>query len=150
LGEFVAAVAEETQTPVDVGGSVALAVLATAAGGRSVVHVRGNWREPTNLYTVVALPPGNRKSAVFSLLTGPLYEAENEAVRRGHLGKNPVLLAKAPKTGDHEVEPYTVQEVQRLLKAADPAPQLRTVGRRPRARSASRGGAGLAVGGRGP
>ncbi|MEU8466981.1 site-specific integrase [Streptomyces sp. NPDC029006] len=45
--------------------------------------------------------------------------ALNEAVRRGHLGKNPVLLAKAPKTGDHEVEPYTVQEVQWLLKAAD-------------------------------
>ncbi|WP_329367835.1 tyrosine-type recombinase/integrase [Streptomyces sp. NBC_01483] len=45
--------------------------------------------------------------------------ALNEAVRRGHLGKNPVLLAKAPKVGEYEVEPYTVQEVQRLLKAAD-------------------------------
>ncbi|MEU4653856.1 site-specific integrase [Streptomyces sp. NPDC023723] len=45
--------------------------------------------------------------------------ALNEAVRRGHLGKNPVQLAKAPKTGEHEVEPYNVQEVQRLLKAAD-------------------------------
>ncbi|MEV5797316.1 tyrosine-type recombinase/integrase [Streptomyces collinus] len=45
--------------------------------------------------------------------------ALNEAVRRGHLGKNPVLLAKAPKTGDYEVVPYNVQEVQRLLKAAD-------------------------------
>ncbi|MEU6682663.1 tyrosine-type recombinase/integrase [Streptomyces sp. NPDC046832] len=44
--------------------------------------------------------------------------ALNEAVRRGHLGKNPVQLAKAPKTGEYEVEPYTVQEVQRLLKAA--------------------------------
>ena len=44
--------------------------------------------------------------------------ALNEAVRRGHLGKNPVQLAKAPKTGDYEVEPYTVQEVQRLLKTA--------------------------------
>ncbi|MEU4617470.1 YfjI family protein [Streptomyces umbrinus] len=76
--EFVAAVAEETQTPVDLAGSIALAVLATAAGGRSVVHVRGNWREPTNLYTVVALPPGNRKSAVFALLTNPLYEAEKQ------------------------------------------------------------------------
>ncbi|MFF1681583.1 YfjI family protein [Streptomyces sp. NPDC058256] len=76
--EFVAAVAEETQTPVDLAGSVALAVLATAAGGRSVVHVRGNWREPTNLYTVVALPPANRKSAVFALLTNPLYEAEKQ------------------------------------------------------------------------
>ncbi|MER7679687.1 YfjI family protein [Streptomyces sp. NPDC096934] len=78
LGEFVTAVAEETQTPVDLAGSVALAVLATAAGGRSVVHVRGNWREPTNLFTVVALPPANRKSAVFALLTNPLYEAEKQ------------------------------------------------------------------------
>ncbi|GAB2961438.1 YfjI family protein [Streptomyces heilongjiangensis] len=78
LGEFVAAVAEETQTPVDLSGSIALAVLATAAGGRSVVHVRGSWREPTNLFTVVALPPGNRKSAVFTLLTNPLYEAEKQ------------------------------------------------------------------------
>ncbi|TWV41317.1 site-specific integrase [Streptomyces misionensis] len=45
--------------------------------------------------------------------------ALNEAVRRGHLGKNPVQLAKAPKVGEYEVEPYTVAEVQRLLKAAD-------------------------------
>ncbi|GHI89421.1 hypothetical protein Sxan_67850 [Streptomyces xanthophaeus] len=44
--------------------------------------------------------------------------ALNEAVRRGYLGKNPVQLAKAPKTGDYEAEPYTVKEVQRLLKAS--------------------------------
>ncbi|MGZ9931198.1 tyrosine-type recombinase/integrase [Streptomyces sp. NC-S4] len=44
--------------------------------------------------------------------------ALNEAVRRGHLGKNPVQLAKAPKTGDYEAEPYTVKEVRQLLKAA--------------------------------
>jgi integrase len=37
--------------------------------------------------------------------------ALNDAVRRGHLGKNPVQLAKAPKTGDYEVE--------RLLSAAE-------------------------------
>lgn len=76
LGTYVAAVAEETQTPVDMAGSLALAVLATAAGGRTVVQVRGRWREPTNLFVVVALPPANRKSAVFSLMTEPLYIAE--------------------------------------------------------------------------
>ncbi|MEU5545015.1 YfjI family protein [Streptomyces sioyaensis] len=76
LRNFVAAVAEETQTPVDLAGSIALSVLATAAGGRSVVQVRGSWREPTNLYVVVALPPANRKSAVFALLSDPLFDAE--------------------------------------------------------------------------
>ncbi|WP_327156688.1 site-specific integrase [Streptomyces tubercidicus] len=44
--------------------------------------------------------------------------ALNEAVRRGHLGQNPVSLAKAPRVREEEVEPYTVDEVQRLLKAA--------------------------------
>ncbi|MFI5805646.1 YfjI family protein [Streptomyces sp. NPDC051561] len=78
LGKFVAAVAEETQTPADLPGTLALSVLAAAAGGRAVVHVRGNWREPTNLYVVCALPPANRKSAVFALLTDPLYEAEKQ------------------------------------------------------------------------
>ncbi|MGW2910850.1 YfjI family protein [Streptomyces asoensis] len=78
LREFVAAVAEETQTPVDLAGCIALSVLATAAGGRAVVQVRGHWREPTNLYVVVSLPPANRKSAVFGLLTDPLYEAEQQ------------------------------------------------------------------------
>ncbi|MFC4033743.1 DUF3987 domain-containing protein [Streptomyces polygonati] len=76
LRDFTTALAEETQTPVDLGGCVALAVLATAAGGRAVVHVRGRWREPTNPFTVCALPPGNRKSAVFTAMTDPLYDAE--------------------------------------------------------------------------
>ncbi|MFI6765628.1 YfjI family protein [Streptomyces sp. NPDC050355] len=80
LRDFVAAVAEETQTPADLAGSIALSVLATAAGGRSEVHVRGSWKEPTNLYVAVALPPANRKSAVFTLLSDPLYEAEKRLV----------------------------------------------------------------------
>jgi replicative DNA helicase len=56
--------------------SLGLSVLATAAGGRTVVQVRARWREPLNLFAVVALPPANRKSAVFSAMTSPLYAAE--------------------------------------------------------------------------
>ncbi|UPZ30005.1 site-specific integrase [Streptomyces sp. LRE541] len=43
----------------------------------------------------------------------------NEAVRRGYLSRNPVRLAKAPRLREEEVEPYTVEEVQSLLRAAD-------------------------------
>ncbi|MFJ5302166.1 tyrosine-type recombinase/integrase [Streptomyces sp. NPDC088350] len=60
-----------------------------------------------------------RKPATAHQVHRTFRAALNEAVRRGHLGKNPVLLAKAPKVGEYEVEPYSVQEVQRLLKAAD-------------------------------
>ena len=42
----------------------------------------------------------------------------NEAVRRSHLSRNPVLLAKAPKLAEKEVEPYGLEEIQRLLEAA--------------------------------
>ncbi|CAL9523251.1 Tyrosine recombinase XerC [Streptomyces sp. enrichment culture] len=44
--------------------------------------------------------------------------ALNEAVRRGHLAQNPVKLAKAPRVSEEEIEPYTVEEVQHLLRAA--------------------------------
>jgi integrase len=44
-----------------------------------------------------------------------LRNALNEAVRRGHLARNPVLLAKAPKLSEEEVEPYGLEEIQRLL-----------------------------------
>ncbi|MFE0651747.1 YfjI family protein [Streptomyces sp. NPDC059534] len=80
LGAMTAGVAEETQTPVDLAGCLALAVIGTAAGGRLTVTVRGQWSEPVNLYTAVALPPGNRKSAVFGLMTKPLLAAEKALI----------------------------------------------------------------------
>lgn len=47
-----------------------------------------------------------------------LKTALNEAVRRKHITENPALIAKAPKLVEEEVEPYSVEEVQRLLVAA--------------------------------
>lgn len=82
LAEMVAAVAEETQTPADLAGCLALAVIATAAGGRAVVCIRGRWREPVNLFIAVALDPGNRKSAVFAVMTEPLLKAEQVLVEQ--------------------------------------------------------------------
>ncbi|MFF9918986.1 tyrosine-type recombinase/integrase [Streptomyces globisporus] len=44
--------------------------------------------------------------------------ALNEAVRRAHLTVNPATIAKAPRLEEEEVEPYTIEEVQRLLAEA--------------------------------
>jgi len=82
VADMVYGVAEFTQTPVDLPGCIALAALSTAAGGRAEVEVRGSWREPVNLFTVVVLPPGSRKSAVFAAITGPLLAAEKALVER--------------------------------------------------------------------
>ncbi|MEU8626764.1 tyrosine-type recombinase/integrase [Streptomyces sp. NPDC048669] len=47
-----------------------------------------------------------------------LRTALNEAVRRGHAIRNPATIAKAPRLEEEEVEPYSVEEVQRLLAEA--------------------------------
>ncbi|MFC5754155.1 DUF3987 domain-containing protein [Actinomadura rugatobispora] len=75
LGDYAAALAEVTQTPPDLAGSLALAVLAVAAGGK-VWAKATTWTEPTNLFTLVVLPPGNRKSEVYKHMTAPIREAE--------------------------------------------------------------------------
>ncbi|MFJ8440095.1 YfjI family protein [Kitasatospora griseola] len=77
LGGMVAAVAEETQTPADLAGCLALAAVATAAAGKVRIHIRGRWHEPTNIYTAVAMDPGSRKSAVFDHMIRPLLTVES-------------------------------------------------------------------------
>src|SRR5256885_8539799 len=78
---FAAALAEATQTPPDLAAMTVLASLATCAGGRVRVEVKPGWEEPLNLYVLVALPPGERKSAVFEAATAPLSEFEEERAR---------------------------------------------------------------------
>jgi replicative DNA helicase len=75
VGEQVVTVAEFTQTPPDLADCIALAVLSAAAGGHAMVEIRPGWCEPVNLFTVVAMPPSSRKSAVFAAMTAPPLEA---------------------------------------------------------------------------
>jgi replicative DNA helicase len=79
LGEYAACLAEVTQTPADLAGCLALAVLGVAAAGKVWVDA-GAWTEPTCLYVVVVLPPGNRKSEVFRAMTAPLRAVERTLI----------------------------------------------------------------------
>lgn len=80
LGEYVAGLSDLTQTPPDLAGCLALAVLGVAAAGKVWVQAAPGWYEPTNLFTVVALPPGNRKSAVYGAMCAPIQTAEQALV----------------------------------------------------------------------
>ena len=70
------------QTPPDLAGCLLLAALSTAAGGRAVVEVRPGWIEPVNLFVVVAMPPGERKSPAFKAMTAPVLAAERTLTDR--------------------------------------------------------------------
>jgi replicative DNA helicase len=78
LSEYVAAVATATQTPPDLAGMLALAILATVAAGAVEVEPRPGWREPLCLFVAVGMDAGTRKSGVFAALTRPVAEFERQ------------------------------------------------------------------------
>ena len=76
------AVAESYQVPVDLPAMLALAVAGAALAKRCEVQVRPDWWEPVNLFVVVAMEPGERKSAVFREVTTPLAAFERDECER--------------------------------------------------------------------
>lgn len=78
LSAYIVSVSKSTQTPADLSGMLALSVLATVAAGKFEIKINDSWIEPLNLYSLVALPPASRKSAVFALLQKPLLKYEKE------------------------------------------------------------------------
>lgn len=80
LANMVESVATATQTPPDLAAMLALSVLATAAQKRCEALVRDGWREVLSLWTVTALPPGNRKSPAYAPMVVPVVDYERELV----------------------------------------------------------------------
>jgi hypothetical protein len=78
LGDYVAALATATQTPPDLAGMLALAVLATVAAGAVEVQPRPGWHEPLCLFVAVGMDAGARKSSVFTAMTRPLADFERQ------------------------------------------------------------------------
>ncbi|MHB1406712.1 MAG: YfjI family protein [Desulfitobacteriaceae bacterium] len=78
LRDFAEFEAEATQTPPDVTGLLMLSVLGVALSKKFEIELRPGWREPLNVWTVSAMPPGSRKSAVFRDLTSPILQWERQ------------------------------------------------------------------------
>ena len=63
---WVKAEAEFCQVPIDLPAMLCLAASAFPISRGITVRVRGEWKEPTNLWVVCSAAPGERKSQVFS------------------------------------------------------------------------------------
>ena len=77
-GDYARALAADTETPPELAAGMILVTCAAAAARRLQVRVKPGYFEPCNLWVVVALPPGNRKSAVQSAATAPLAAWERD------------------------------------------------------------------------
>lgn len=74
ISEWARSISHETQTPVDMPAMMALAAISAACARRVEVVVRDGWREPVNLYCVVAMAPGERKSGVVKRAYAPIAD----------------------------------------------------------------------------
>ncbi len=77
-GDFARALAAATETPPELAIGMVLATCSAVAARRLRVHVYGDHYEHCNLWLMVALESGNRKSAVQSAAVKPLINWEQE------------------------------------------------------------------------
>jgi hypothetical protein len=82
IAEYVKAVAESTQTPVDMAGTVALSILSVCLQGKYRVQGKADWLEPLNTYSLIIAMPSERKSAVQHMMLRPLNTYEMEYNQR--------------------------------------------------------------------
>ncbi|HYG91866.1 MAG TPA: YfjI family protein [Azospirillum sp.] len=83
-GDFAAALADATETPVELAASMVLAGCSAAAARRFHIMVKPDYFEPLATWFACALPPGNRKSAVQGAATAPLLSWEKDEADRLH------------------------------------------------------------------
>jgi len=115
IGKYVSALATSTQTPVDLAAMLSLAVMGAACAKKIVVEIKPGFVEPLNLYTITALPSGNRKSAVFKAMLEPI-EAFEKAETKG------IAPEIARGTTRYKVLEKSLVKAQEIAaKASDPA-----------------------------
>lgn len=126
-GEFAAALANATETPEALSVMTILGVLSACVAKRYKVSPKEGWQEPTNIYTLIALPPANNKSLVLSCCTQPLEEWEEEqgkwlepeikrqrSERRNQEKQIEILRVRAAKEKDAEVRKTLFKEIADL------------------------------------
>lgn len=82
LCDWVQAVAENTETPVDMAAVCALAVLSCALQGKFKIFPKHGYGEPLNLYILIIANSGERKSPIVRLMTRPIYQYEESENKR--------------------------------------------------------------------
>jgi len=83
VGEYAQAISDNAQTPTGMAVLMVLSVLSTCLQKRfEVSPYKDDYRETLSLWTVTAMPPASRKTAITTALTAPLDKWEREQSER--------------------------------------------------------------------
>src|SRR5690242_17404250 len=80
MSTWVVAIANEKGASLDIGANLTLALVAGAVARNVQVSPRQGWHEPTNLYVITALEPGQRKTPVFKEALRPIRVLERTRI----------------------------------------------------------------------
>lgn len=86
IRDYVVALSENVQTPVDMAGCAALGVIATCLQGKYLINGKPGWTEPLNLFVAEIAPPSERKSAIQHAMVQPISDYE-DAYNKEHAGE---------------------------------------------------------------
>jgi hypothetical protein len=114
LRAWVEAEAQALQVPADLPACLTLAIAGAGLAGKIRAGPRQGWTEPLNLFTVVSLPPGERKSRVFADALAPVQEAEGRA-------QEDMQATIAEKASEHRVLENKLKVLEaKAAKGEDP------------------------------
>jgi hypothetical protein len=118
FGDHAAAVAEATETPLELAALLDLAVISTCCAGKFVVSPQRGYEEPVNIYTAPAMESGNRKTAVLMASTAPLREWEHEAAEA-------IALDIARLTSIRKTMEFRIEALRKQAAKAEDDTELR-------------------------
>lgn len=135
LQNYIRQISTALQVHTDMPSALSLSVLAACVQGKTKISVTPEWQEELSLYTAVIAEPGERKSAVFSALTTPIYSyvdnynlthaaeiaAYQNKVKRLEAQKNKFISDNADEEQINEVQ----EELSSLL--SNPVVPLRLI-----------------------
>jgi len=107
IASYVTALAESTQTPVDMAASCSIAVMSVCLQGKYKVQAKEDWAEPVNTYILNIMEPSERKSAVETAMVKPITRYETEENEK-----------KAPLVNKSRSERRVLEKKQRSLEEA--------------------------------
>lgn len=125
IAEYVAAVAENTQTPVDMAGTAALTFISVCVQGKYVIAGKPGWTEPMNLFSDIIASPSERKSAVLRAVVRPgdnyevQYNLRNAASVEGNKMRKRILerrqKAIEDKIAKGQAEPGDLESIAKEM-----------------------------------
>lgn len=125
IGRYVEAVAESTQTPIDMAGTAVLTLISVCTQGKYVIKGKADWTEPLNTFSNIIASPSERKSAVLHAVASPLdnyevqYNIRNAASVEGSRMRKRILerrqKAIEDKVAKGNAEPGELEQIAKEI-----------------------------------